>query len=64
MPPKAWYMKLENDPTTEFEFFLAAKLGKTISELRRMDCDEFLGWNVYYARKNQREQLEILKASK
>lgn len=35
----------------------------TVADLReRMSGDEFLRWQVYYARKAQREELEALKA--
>lgn len=53
---------MEADPTLEFEFFLAQKLGRTVDELRRMSQEEFTGWSVYYARKAQREELERRKA--
>lgn len=34
-----------------------------VSDLReRMSADEFLGWQMYYERKAQREELERLKA--
>lgn len=41
---------------------LAQKLGRTVAELRQMGNDEFVRWQVYYARKAQREELERLKA--
>ena len=35
----------------------------TVGELRaRMSNAEFVGWQAYYARKRQREELERLKA--
>lgn len=35
----------------------------TVADLRaRMSADEFVYWQVYYARKAQREELEMLKA--
>lgn len=37
----------------------------TVGELReRMSADEFMRWNVYYARKAQREELETAKAKR
>lgn len=57
MPPKAMYREMETDPSIEFEFFLAQKLGRTVAELREMSAEEFTGWSVYYARKAQREEL-------
>lgn len=53
---------METDPTLEFEFFLAQKLGKTVAEMRQMDNGEFIGWQVYYARKAQREELTMAMA--
>jgi hypothetical protein len=52
---------METDPTLEFEFFLAQKLGRTVAEMRQMDNMEFVGWQVYYARKAQREELAMAK---
>ena len=47
----------------EFEYFLAQRLGMTVDRLRAgMSNDEFVRWQVYYARKAQREELERLKA--
>lgn len=35
----------------------------TVADLQeRMSNAEYLGWSVYYARKAQREELEMLKA--
>lgn len=62
MPTKAVYLAMETDPTLEFEFFLAAKLGRTVAELRTMSGAEFTGWAVYYGRDAQRKQLASLKA--
>lgn len=31
-----------------FAFFLAKELGKTVSELQSMPCDEYVGWQAYY----------------
>lgn len=62
MPTKAAYLELEKDPTLEFEFFLAEKLGRTLTELREtVSAQEFLYWNIYYARKAQRAELELAK---
>jgi hypothetical protein len=55
--------RFETNPETEFEFFLAQKLGLTVRRLRaEMDQQEFLEWGVFYARKAQREELEMSKA--
>ncbi|MET9303196.1 hypothetical protein ABZX66_28135 [Micromonospora aurantiaca] len=38
-------------------------MGRTVAELReQMSNDEFVQWGVYYARRNQRAELERLKA--
>ncbi|MFL6145581.1 MAG: hypothetical protein ACJ72N_27435 [Labedaea sp.] len=54
-------MKMETSPELEFEFYLAQKLGRTVAELRQMSQAEFLGWSVYYGRKAQRAELEMMK---
>lgn len=42
----------------EFEFFLATELGRTVAELRAgMTEEEFVRWQVYYARRAQRREL-------
>lgn len=42
---------------------LAEKLGRTVAELREgMSNEEYVYWQVYYARKAQRQQLEQLMA--
>lgn len=44
----------------EFEFFLAQKLGMTVARMRaEMPAEEFLGWDVYYRRKAQRDELAM-----
>lgn len=63
MPIKAAYLKFETSPDTEFEFFLAQKLGTTVARMRaEMTNQEFLEWGVFYARKAQREELEMTRA--
>ena len=58
MPPKAAYKEFEQDKQLQFEFFLADKLGMTVSRLRHeIDTDEFMRWSVYYARKAQSAEL-------
>jgi hypothetical protein len=58
------YLTMENSPDLEFEFFLAQKLSCTVDELRRrLSGEEWLGWQVYYARKAQREELAMKSAS-
>lgn len=53
---------METDPNLEFEFYLAAKLGRTIAELREMDNAEFVQWSVYFGRLAQRQQLTMATA--
>lgn len=53
----------EENPQTEFDFFLAQKLGRTVDEMRRtLSHSEYLYWTTYYARVAQRQELEQLKA--
>lgn len=61
MPSKVIYMMMETNPSLEFEFYLAQRLGKTLVELRQMSQQEFVGWQVYYGRKAQREQIAAAK---
>lgn len=54
MPRKATYLRLENEPGAEFEFYLAQKLGMTLGRLRReMSNDEFVAWDIYFQREVQ-----------
>lgn len=63
MPIKAAYLKFETSPDTEFEFYLAEKLGMTVARLRaEMTNQEFLEWAIFYSRKAQREELEAIRA--
>ena len=53
---------MERNPELEFEFFLAQKLSMTVAQMRQqVSSEEFLHWYIYYARKSQREELEVLK---
>lgn len=54
----------EASPDLEFEFFLASKLGgMTVEEMRhRMSASEYVSWQIYYARKAQREEAELAKS--
>lgn len=58
MPTKALYLEFDENPELEFEHYLAVKLGMTVRQLREMGQDEFLRWQVYYAREAQRLELE------
>lgn len=63
MPPKAVYLAMEQDPTLEFDHFLAEQLGgMTVDEmLQRLSNEEYTRWCVYYGRKAQREQIAAHK---
>lgn len=61
---KAAYLAFDASAELEFEFFLATKLGKTVGQLRReMTQDEFVRWDIYYAREAQRLELERAQRS-
>lgn len=62
MRRKAAYQAFESGDADEFEFFLAQKLGRTVAELGEMPHDEYVKWNVYYARKAQRQDIETKRA--
>jgi hypothetical protein len=63
MPPKAAYLTFEDDPSEEFDFFLARELRMTVADMReRMSMDEYTRWYVYYGRKSQREELSRKRA--
>jgi hypothetical protein len=60
-PTKAF----ETTPGLEFEFFLAQELGMTVARMRvEMGGDEYTRWCVYWARKAQREELELAKVKR
>lgn len=52
----------EEDPSLEFDYFLAEKLGMLVADLRvRMSGQEYREWVTYFSRKNQRRELEVAK---
>lgn len=53
---------METNPSVEFDFFLSQKLSMTVAELHQMSSAEYVGWQVYYARKAQREEMATAKA--
>lgn len=54
---------MEANPALEFDYFLAQKLGMTVVQMRAgLSNQEYVEWGVYYARKAQREELEVAKA--
>jgi hypothetical protein len=55
-------MTFDRNPGHEFDFFLATELGMSVAHLRATVSNlEVRQWAVYYARKAQREELQILK---
>lgn len=49
----------------EFEFYLAERLGMTVSRLRReMPSYEFMQWGVYFGRKAQRQEMEVKRRAR
>lgn len=65
MPTKAAYLKLEKDPSLQFEHFLAQKLSMTVAEMReRMSGEEFTSWAMYYSREAQRIELANRRAGR
>lgn len=63
MPTRPPFKEFEANPELEFRYLLAQKLGMTVAEMaHRMSNDEYVHWQIYYARKAQREELERLKA--
>lgn len=57
------YRTFEERPDVEFDYFLARELRMTVEQMRRsVSGEEYLGWSTFYKRKNQREELERLKA--
>lgn len=63
MPTKAAYRAFENkDDDLEFEFYLAQKLGMTVTRMRaEMTNLEYVHWGIFYARKAQRQELAMKK---
>lgn len=51
------YKELETGTELLFELYLAEKLGKTLGEIRQLPNDEFMAWNMYYARKAQQQAI-------
>jgi len=66
VPTKAAYLAFEEDPSLEFEFYLAEKVFHcTVAELRaRLDQSEFVQWGVYIGRKAQRDEMAMLKSKR
>lgn len=47
-----------------FTYYLAEKLGKTLTEIGDMPHSEYVGWQSYYKVKQQQEELAVKKASR
>lgn len=56
MPTKAAYLRFEDDPDAEFQFFLAEKLHCTVAEIGQMSNLEYMRWGIWYSRKAQMVQ--------
>ena len=58
------YQRFENNPDEEFDYWLTEKLGWTsVAAMRRgMSMAEWSGWQIFYARRNQRRELARLQA--
>jgi hypothetical protein len=53
------------EPNREFAFFLASDLGMTVGEMQdRISNAEFVEWQVYHARRVQRDEQAMRKARK
>jgi hypothetical protein len=60
MPTKAF----EENPSLEFDHFLAQKLGMLVADMRmRMSGEEYTDWYVYYRRQAQRRELAAQERS-
>lgn len=63
MPPKALWMRFEEDDAFHWDFFLASKMGCTVAELHdRLSAAEWVAWTVYWARIGQARELQRLRA--
>lgn len=63
MPRKAAWLRFETEPEFFFDYYLAAKLGCTVAEMRaRVSLAEWINWGVYYARERQQRELANLRA--
>lgn len=51
---------MEENSSVEFDYFLAQSLAMTVDQMRQsVSNSEYVGWQVYYGRKAQREQLAL-----
>jgi hypothetical protein len=64
MPKKVIYQEMESRPDLEFDHILTEKLGwRSVAEMRRgMSAGEWARWSIYYQRKAQRQEMELIKA--
>ena len=54
---------IEQDNSLFLQFFIAEKLGMTLTDLRsKMSFKELLAWSVYLSIKSDREEKEMEKA--
>lgn len=63
MPTKATYSRWESNPDEEFDYFICLKLGWRSVELMRrgMSSAEWNRWRIYFARRNQEREQEMLR---
>ena len=53
------WMRFETDAAYHFDFFLAAKLGRTVAELvDGIDNEEYTAWSIYFGRIAQQKDLQ------
>lgn len=54
----------DEDPDSEYDFWLARKLGMSVHEMReRISNDEWVSWHAYDGRMAQRRELAWQKQS-
>lgn len=51
------WLRLETDPSFNFDFFLAEKLRMSLGQVRQMAYADWLAWSVYFGREAQRREL-------
>jgi len=63
--PKALEAELKKTPLVRLQFYVAEKLGMTLSELRtRMTDVELIGWHTYYTIVAAEEEAAYEKAKR
>lgn len=63
MPGKAAYKAFDDDPSLEYDFFLADSLKMSVAEMREtVSADEWLRWSIYHGRVAQKRELAVDQA--